>query len=205
MVYSVTISMVEVIGAPVHAAYPRHMATDDRAVLPIGMAVIVVVTSRVTEAIGVPVVNEERIVDMAGGLRRMRVGRLGHVVARRIMGTVRAEGNNTTRRKVCPTSQCEPDESCRRQLPIFFSYAIDTHTHSHGLYLCVVTRLCVVLSCVVCSLLFVSPNFPLTGHKNKHTHTHTNIIASSKLQSILLSVNRKQHNNHYSINKTSKR
>lgn len=144
--------MVEVIGAPVHAAYPRHMATDDRAVLPIGMAVIVVVTSRVTEVIGVPVVNEERIVDMAGGHRRMRVGRLGHVVARRIMGTVRAEGNNTTRRKVCPTSQCEPDESCRRQLPIFFVRNRHTHTLSRIVSVCSYSSLCCF---VVCRVFFI--------------------------------------------------
>lgn len=101
-------------GAPVHAAYPRHTATDDRAALPIGMvAVIAVATLKATEVIvPVPVVSERRarIVDTVGGRRRMRVGHLGHG-CRRIMGTVRAEGNNTTHRKVCSTSHCGPDES----------------------------------------------------------------------------------------------
>lgn len=159
--FSVTISTEEVVVVnvePDHEAYPRHMAMDDHVALPIGMAVIAVVTQKVTEVI-VRVVSEVRIVGTVGDLRQMRVDRLGHVV-RRIMGMVRAEGNNTTHRKVCSTSQCEPDESCRCCAVV--PQPLRARTRSHRVYLCVVTRLCVVL-CSVCSFLFAIPNCPLRG------------------------------------------
>lgn len=147
------------IGELDHEAYPRHMATDDRVALPIGMAaVIAVATLKVTEVI-VPVVSEEeRSVGMVGDLRRMQVGRQGHV-ARRIMGTVRAEGNNTTRRKVCSTSQCEPDESCGRCVFVAQQPLYAKHSVSQIVHLCVVTRLCVVL-CAVRVLYYLLP--PIT-------------------------------------------
>lgn len=121
------------IGEAVPAAYPRHMATGDRVALPIGMAVIAVAMPKAIEVIELPVVVNEavRIVGMVADRHRMRVGRLGHV-ARRIMGMVRAEGNNITRRKVCSTSQCEPDESCRRCVVVILRslYARTRSPHS---------------------------------------------------------------------------